>query len=212
MLKSVVLALIVAQGAAAGKAATELEKVLSAYHKAKAVSMSFKKASVNELIETERTANGRLVLRGSLLRMETEKPEKALLIMDGKDIWFIQTVQNGDAESTIVNKSSAQNLRHSNSVIAALFDSRKVLKQFNVSDPQKAGDKKMFTLTPKKADASEIRKLEIQTQKDELVTVTYWDYRQNKTIYNFSDINFAAKIDKAEFSYTPPKGAEIMEH
>ena len=215
MKRMLLLFLILAAGPAT---AGELETVLSSYRKAEAVSMKFNKASVNEIFGTERTAAGKLMLRSGLMRMETEGAEKSLLIMDGKTIWFVQSMDNGgDSPSTVVNKGSAENLQKSNAVVAVLFDSRKLLKVFRIDKVEKVkvgkqSGARVFTLSPRKKNSSDVQKLEISAKDRQILRVTFWDARQNKTTYSFSEVDFKAKLSANEFAYSPPKDAEVMEY
>ena len=136
-------------------------------------------------------------------RWAYEKPYEQLTICDGDKLWSWDPDLN---QATV--RAAKQALAGSP---AELLSQKSALgSAFTVQDAGKDGDISLVKLLPK-AKASDFKSIELGLDKSGApVRMRFADQIGGSSQITFSDIHTNQKIDAAQFSFTPPKGAEIV--
>ena len=193
----------------------EIQRVLHHYHQAKGVTFAVTKKTHNTLLAMKaKTSEGRLFYSKGKLRFEVSKPEKSLLVMDGKYIWFATKLSKDKGGKVLVSRTGASNFKKGSSVMAALLDRGDLFKTFKVDTQVKDGKDLTVSLVALKPDDTEIQTLDltIDPDHDRLLKVSYSDDRGNETLYEFGSPHFSKALKASLFVYQPPKGAELTEY
>jgi chaperone LolA len=197
--------------AAALKSATgtakDVDTVLASYRQASALKAKIKKTVVQKTFGTEMKSQGDFYFSKGKLRMEIMEPERSTLVYDGKHIWFESRL---DDQHVQVTKMKANELRKSDSLLAALFDRKDVLKNFNLTGSKSDETRKTYSFEAKDKKKSDVKFLEIALKEKDIEHITYEDQIENRVTLEFSDMTKGA-LDAKKFAYKPPKGAEVTE-
>lgn len=166
----------------------------------------------NEILGTHKTSQGQLYYLKGRMRLEIASPDKSMLLVDGKHIWFENQIDENNKKIN-VSKTSMSRLSKAHTVVAALFDAKKALKHFKITDNKTKADLLVVELKPIKSEASEIIRLEMQivAKTIKLKQVTYWDDRENEVRFSIGKVEKLNGDAEKLFAYSPPKGAEIVE-
>jgi outer membrane lipoprotein-sorting protein len=201
-------------GIKSGKAVeTEVSQALSSLRQKSGVAVPVKKKSLNGLLGKEKTSEGRLFYWQGKLRLETDAPEETILVLDGKTLWLATKLPEEMGGKTMVSKTSARNFKKSNTLIAALLENKKLLKEFKLDRRSDVDGEVHLEFAAKKPDENEIQRLALwlRPAAKRLEKITYWDDKENEVTFTLGEIKSIDGDRKALFSYKPPKGAEITE-
>ena len=81
---------------------------------------------------------------------------------------------------------------------------------FTVKDAGSEGDTRLVSLIPKSKD-SDFKSIELTLDKDGApLRMRFADQIGGHSEVSFTEVHTNAKIDQAQFQFTPPKGAEIV--
>jgi outer membrane lipoprotein-sorting protein len=183
----------------------EIDGVLASYRQAKGIEAKVKKSVIQETIGTEMKSQGTFFFSRGKMRMEIVEPERSILVFDGKYIWLESRFDDSHIE---VTKMRAGELRKSNSILAALFDRKDVLKNFKLLNRKVDGEKKTFSFTAKDKKKNDVQSLEIALKDKNLDRISYTDRIENKVTLEFSDVTKGA-LNADKFVYKPPKGSDV---
>jgi outer membrane lipoprotein-sorting protein len=184
----------------------EVLAALAGYRSAPAIQAKVEKTVAQETMGTENKSQGIFYFSKGKLRLDILQPEKTSLVYDGKNIWFESRL---DDEHVTVTKMRANQLRKSDSILAALFDKKDVLHNFALVKNQKDGDKKSFSYKAKDKK-SDVQFLEIDLDNRDIEKISYKDQIENSVTLKFSHISRAA-LPVEKFAYKPPKNSEVTE-
>lgn len=194
------------------KTNSTLESVVKKYRNAGIVFMNIEKVVKSELLGSETTFSGKMVISKGLFRLETETPEKTLLVYDGETIWNEQSPPAEFKGAVQVAKAKLDRKNKSQVLVSTLLSKGELNENFTVSEPKKSETGTSFVLTAKDKNAN-LSQVELKVdEKKKIVTeIIYNDDVGNRTAIAFSKIEFKKKTKKNEnlFKYTPPKGAQI---
>lgn len=185
--------------------AKEVDAVLGAYRSAKAIQANVRKTVVQETLDTKMESRGKFYFSKGKMRLEMMEPERTTVVYDGKTIWFEQRV---DEEHILVTKMRAVELRKSDSILAALFDKKDILKTFDFKGALSENDEKTFNFAAKDKKNSDVQLLDISIKNKDISRISYKDRIDNRVTLEFSDLTRGA-VTGDKFIYTPPKNAEI---
>ncbi|MGE0527310.1 MAG: outer membrane lipoprotein carrier protein LolA [Bdellovibrionales bacterium] len=186
-------------------AKAEVDLVLARYRKAKAIRAKVKKKVVQQIMGTESESRGEFFFSKGKLRLDINHPESSVLVYDGKNIWMESRL---DESSIEVTKIPSSNLRKADSLLAALFERKDVLKNFKTLENKKADDLKIYSFEPIDTRTTEVRFLEIAISGKEIERITYKDSRENLVSFEFADLT-RGSVPSSKFSYSPPKNASV---
>ena len=185
--------------------AKEVDIVLAGYRSAKAIQAKVKKTVAQETLETKMESQGKFYFSKGKMRLEMMEPEHTTVVYDGKTIWFEQRV---DDDHILVTKMRAVELRKSDSILAALFDKKDILKTFDFKNALSEDNGKTFTFAAKDKKNSDVQLLDISIKNKDISRISYKDRIDNRVTLEFSDLTKGA-VAPDKFIYKPPKNAEI---
>jgi chaperone LolA len=136
-------------------------------------------------------------------RWAYEKPYTQATICDGAKLWGydpdLNQVTVRDAKQALAG-TPAELLSQKTALTTA----------FNVQDAGSSGDDRSVSLTPKSKD-SDFKAIELTLDKDGApVKMRFADQIGGHSEVTFTEVHTNARIDPAQFQFTPPKGAEVV--
>lgn len=191
----------------------DVEQTLASYRKSRTFKAKVKKTITQELMGGEpSTSEGDFYYSKGRLRLQINTPEPSTLVYDGQFIWFESRLSDGSDEKIVVTKVKSQQLKKSDSLLAALFGGRDFLKLFKMAKAGSEGNLKNYDFVPKEPKTSEVQSLALilDSKNKEIKKVTYTDTVENKVEFEFSETE-KTDVPKNRFQYEPPKGADITE-
>ncbi len=140
--------------------------------------------------------------RPNLFRWEYRKPYAQLIVADGHKIWNYEP----DLQQVSVRSQSGE---EAHSPLTVLTDLSQLDSQFTASE---SGERDGFTwlkLTSK-AKEPEFEYAELGFSGTSLERMLFKDQLGNTTEIDFSNWRRNPKIDASEFTFTPPKGVDVI--
>lgn len=187
--------------------ASDVDAVLNKYRQAEAFKAKVKKTTANEAIGSESTGDGQLYFSKGKLRLEMGEPENTIVVYDGKNIWMEARL---DEKTVTVTKIKSHVLKKNDTLLAALFDRKDLLKTFAMSKAREEKGLRIYTFEPKQRMKTEVRVLEIALEGKNLQRVTYQDDLENRVSFEFQNLE-RGSVPSGKFKYSPPKGATITD-
>lgn len=196
-------------------AATEgtgaLQKITKKYRNTKVVEMNVEKTVRSELLGKETRHEGKIFLGSGKFRWENSKPEKTLLVYDGKTIWSEQTPPPEFGGPVQVARGKVDKKTKSHLLLSTLLGTD-MKKNFKVLSEKKDGDILTVEVRPLKDDLNaQEMSLRLDTKNNVLSEVSYKDDIGNLTTLTFWNVNFLKTEKKNLFKYQPPKGAQVTD-
>ncbi|WP_227503479.1 outer membrane lipoprotein chaperone LolA [Moraxella bovoculi] len=151
--------------------------------------------------KTNKFSGTMAVQRENQFRWETKSPAEQLIVANGSTMW----VYDKDLSQAI--KQSTSNQVGDTPALLLSGDPVKIANNFNVSQPNSA--KNYFKLTPKGGNAG-FNELYISFNGGKPVLMVLNDAMGQRTDIRFSNISLNKKINASQFSFTPPKGVEVI--
>lgn len=198
---------VVTERASKSSSTKEVDAVLTSYRRAGALKAKVNKTVVQETMGTETKSRGAFYFSKGKLRMDIMEPERSALVYDGKNVWFESRF---DDQHVQVTKMRVGELRKANSMLAALFDKKDVLKNFKLIGTKSENGKKIFSFEAKDKKKSDVQFLEIALKDKDIQRITYKDQIENRITLEFSEL-IAGPLPANKFAYKAPKGAEVTE-
>jgi outer membrane lipoprotein-sorting protein len=183
-----------------------------AYQKAKTVTMDIKKTLKSQILDSNTSSSGKVMFSKGRMRMEMAIPDKSLVVIDKKHIWVVNYPSGEFKNSALqVIKADISSKKGRSQNFLGLLTQGGVLKYFNVSGLQKVSEEeRVFFLQPNEATVEFKRAQMILNPKTKLITgLRYWDELDNETDFQFSNVKFNKDLNEKNFSYSPPKNADI---
>ncbi|MBX6419607.1 MAG: outer membrane lipoprotein chaperone LolA [Sinobacteraceae bacterium] len=135
-------------------------------------------------------------------RWAYEKPYEQLTVCDGVKLWTYDPDLN---QATVRDARAALA-----GTPAELLSQKGALERAFTLEPGEDGAARSVRLIPKSQD-SDFKSIELQLAADGApLAMRFSDHLGGHSEVRFSDIRTNARIDPAQFSFTPPKGAEIV--
>ncbi|MBK7845220.1 MAG: outer membrane lipoprotein carrier protein LolA [Bdellovibrionales bacterium] len=192
----------------------EIKAVVGKYKESQAVGMKVEKKIHLALLDETKTGRGRLWFSRGRLKVQIDKPEGSLLVVDNHTVWLESSLTDDPSGFVQVTKMKASQIRKSNALLAILFGDEAVWSKFElVTSHRQDGDLHMELKPQSGAKLLDVTKIRIVLRKSlsEIAEITYWDELENETSYKFSDVDFDISLSAKDFKYTPPPDAEISE-
>ncbi len=206
----IVLILSVCAAFAIGQAKpSAFESVIKKYRTSN-VQMSVVKTNRIEIMDKETRFEGKIYLGKNKLRWDTQKPEKSLIVFDGKTLWTAQYPPEEFDAPVEVTKTEL-NKKNKEQVFFALFLSTKPLSTFfKVVNEETKKDLLLVDLKPQTTDVSiQNLSIKIDNKSKKILEINYDDEVGNKTKLDFSDIKIDLKLKADLFKFELPKGAQV---
>lgn len=192
---------------------SELLKVEQNYQRAKSLKINLTKSVTLMALGRKELSEGELlVLKPKNFRLNFLKPEKNSVISNGKTFWVVEPpfMDGGALRIMVSNKlSNLQSL----ALRTFLTSEDRFSKHFDVTETKSLpGQAKEWTLVPSiKQDGFTKVRLQVDLKSSEIRALTYWDELENEVKFDFIKVELNAKIDKKQFDYVVPKGADVTD-
>lgn len=195
-----------------------LKKVDAKYLAAKTISMNVNKTDKLSALDQTKNSTGTLQMKKGRFRLQLENSEnskeKSQIIVDGKTLWYIVPPIKGEKDSkTQVAKTNLKNKKSGSQSLLKILTEGGVFQFFDVVKSVEDGDLIVYFLKPNKA-STEMQKAQLMVSKEKqtISQLKYSDAIENETTYQFTSIEFDKPIKDSEFSYSPPKDAQITQY
>lgn len=150
------------------------------------------------------SSSGRVALSAPrLFRWEYVKPYPQLIVADGSKVW----VYDPDLEQVTVR---AQGIEEQNSPLAALTDPSRLDRDFSVEEGGSADGLEWLVLKPKQAADASFQTARLGFDATGLARMAVVDALGQRTEIAFSGWKKNPAFDKDTFTYTPPKGVDVV--
>jgi outer membrane lipoprotein carrier protein len=156
--------------------------------------------------------NGKVVERASgtfafarpgKFRWAYDKPHKQVLVGDGQKLW----IHDPDLNQVTVKRMDAA----LSSTPAALLAGRDdITTLFTLRDAGSADGLSWVEASPKSKDTG-FEKVRLGLNGKTLAAMELHDQLGGRTMLRFADLKANAPVAPAQFTFTPPKGADVME-
>jgi outer membrane lipoprotein carrier protein len=193
-------AAVCAAPAAAPNARARLDAFAHGLHSLKG---HFQQTLIDANGQRGRTSSGTVALKApNLFRWQTTAPGKQLIVADGKHVWMYEP----DLEQVTVRN---QNTAEAHSPLTVITDVKRMDQDFTVSELGMRDGLTWLRLTPKKPRAN-FHYAELGFDSHGLRAMRFKDQLDNVTRMRFSDWQRNVKLPPSTFTFTPPKGADVI--
>lgn len=174
----------------------------------KGFSAKFSQESTIKAMDITDTASGNIFVKApGMMRWEYEKPDKQLIITDGKKLW----VYRQDDNQVMVGESPYFFGNGKGS--GFLSDIKMIREKFNIAlDDKSTGKYYVLKLIPKEKtfDISMIY-LSISVNTFDIIQITTYNSYNDETKIYLKNIEFEKHIDGSMFHFEIPEGADILQ-
>ena len=174
----------------------------------KGFSANFSQESTIKAMDITDTASGNLFVKApGMMRWEYEKPDKQLIITDGKRLW----VYRQDDNQVIVGTSP---YFFGNGKGGGFLSDMKIIREkFNIAlDDKSSGKYYVLKLIPKeKAFDISMIYLSISINTFDIVQIRTYNLYNDETKIYLKNIEFKKHIDDSMFYFEIPEGADILQ-
>jgi outer membrane lipoprotein carrier protein len=165
---------------------------------------NFTQTVYNQAGKVSENSTGFLKLKAPRqFRWQTLKPYPQTIVADGNHLW----IYDPDLEQVTVRK---QSLEEQTSPLTVLIDPTELERQFKVTEVAKSNGIEWLLLMPKKTDDAPFEKAMLGFNAQGLVKMELFDALGQRTLISFSQWQRNPKFSKADFSFTPPKGTDVV--
>ncbi len=190
-----------------GLSLDEILKRLENRYSAPGFSAHFFQTSTLKAMDITETASGTMVVkRPGMMHWVYEKPDKQVIVTDGKNLWIYRPADNQ------VTVGSAPSFFGDGKGASFLSDIQSLRKTFNVTlEKMNASQDYVLKLVPmdKSYDLSSVILVVSGDTFDIGEVITYNSYG-DETHIELSNIQMQNNIDDAQFKFTIPQGAEVV--
>lgn len=185
----------------------EILKRLEIRYSAPGFSARFFQTSTLKAMDITETASGTmLVKRPGMMRWVYEKPDKQVIVTDGKQLWIHRPADNQ------VTVGSAPSFFGDGKGASFLSNIQSVRKTFNVTlEKMNASQEYVLKLVPmdKSYDLSSVL-LVVSNDTFNIVEVVTYNSYEDETRIELNNIQIEQNIDDAQFKFAIPQGAEVV--
>lgn len=199
-------------GIASPKTHKSLQAVSTKYRNAAVVQMEVERLIKSELTGKDLSYLGKISLSQGLFRMETNEPEKSLIVFDGKFLWH-ETPASPDFPGPIqVTKAKISSGDQQQVLFATLLSKDPIEKHFQVLKEEKKSELLVYEAKPLSKDLNITSlTLTVNPKIGQITDLSYVDDVGNITQMKFSKIVFKETKTSKLFKYQPPKGSQVTE-
>lgn len=164
---------------------------------------NFSQKTLSEQGSVIQTSNGVMMIkRPGHFRWESNKPTKQILITDGKVLWIYDVDLAQATKQMLASRTTID-------PAMLLSGSLKDLNASFIVTLRVIGEDKIFTLLPKKQNMG-FSKVTLKFHKNVLVAMTVINNLAQTTEFDFSDVELNKLLANALFTFTPPKGVDVV--
>jgi outer membrane lipoprotein carrier protein len=140
--------------------------------------------------------------RPGKFRWQYTHPNRQLIVADGERVW----IYDEDLKQVTVK---AQTAALAGSPAAFLLGQGDLGAAFTLADGGQSDGLAWVAATPKARDSG-IQSMRVGMAQNQLRRMEIVDALGNKSVISFTDVQRGAKLDAADFSFTPPKGVDVV--
>lgn len=185
----------------------ELIAIEKKYLDAKTLEADFIQKDDIKLTSSKKESSGVLMIRHpNQFRWETLKPDKNLLVSDGKRFWFYTPpFEAGERGQVIERKTSEVQSELANALLSGAFSKIHGLEVKKLSATR-------FRLIPADGVAGTVKSTEIEIDlKKNVIEKLYLEHTGgNKTEISLLNVKLAEKMNDAFFTFTTPPGTDVI--
>lgn len=185
----------------------EILKLVESRYSAPGFSAHFFQTSTLKAMDITETASGTMVVkRPGMMHWAYEKPDKQVIVTDGKNLWIYRPADNQ------VTIGSAPSFFGDGKGASFLSNIQSLRKSFHVTlEKKNANQDYVLKLIPmdKSYDLSSVLLVVSGDTFDISEVVTYNSY-EDETRIELSDIQMEQHPDDSQFRFTIPQGAEVV--
>jgi chaperone LolA len=202
MLKKLCFAALCFAAVEAHAAATDkLKSFMASTHSAQA---NFTQEVLDKKGKRIQSASGTMQFeRPGKFRWEYRKPYEQLIVGDGKKFWMYDV----DLNQVTVKKLDAA---LGSSPAALLSGNNEIERGFALKDIEARDGLEWLQATPKSAESTFEKILMAFNARSELVVMELHDAFGNHTVLRFTELKSNPALSSQRFSFTPPKGADVL--
>lgn len=184
-----------------------LKEVEAKYAEAKTVVAQFKQIKTLKAFPQPQESSGKISLKipGKVL-WETEKPERGVLVSDGKMFWnYTPPFDEEDSGQVIIADAKKLQTRFARALLSGAFSSAKGMTVEKKSETS-------FDLFPKKGTAGTVKKatVTIHSTKKLIENVEVEHFGGNRLEVKLSDIELGKEVKDEAFQFKIPPGTEVI--
>lgn len=193
-----------------------LVSIANRYSQSPLVAMKVEKTTQSQFTtENGPTYEGNVFFSKGKFRWENLKPEKSLIVFDGKFLWN-QLAEDPDFPGPIeVTKTKVSKANQSQLILNAILSSDKGQGLFKVVNTKSENTEKhlIYELKPVDIKTAQVKELVLKIdQKLSLIReAQFEDDIGNKTVLKFPKVLFYSKNRAELFKYEPPKKSQVTE-
>jgi outer membrane lipoprotein carrier protein len=196
-----------APGEATGLSAADILSRVENRYAGRSFTARFSQESLLKAMEITDTAAGQVFVKyPGKMRWEYERPEKQIMITDGKRLWIYRLAENqvmtGQAPEIIGDGRGA----------SFLSDLKLLRKKFRISlAPTQQAASYTLVLHPLQ-DSPDLSSIELKIDRSsfDIREITTLNAYGDRTRIAFHDIRFVSSLADRLFSFTIPKGADVV--
>lgn len=185
----------------------ELLAIEKKYLNAKTLEADFSQKDEVKLTGMTKDASGILMIRHpNQFRWETLKPDKNLLVSNGKKFWFYTPpFEAGERGQVIEKKTNEVQSDLANHVLSGAFSKIQGVEIQRISATR-------FKLVPAAGVAGTVKtaELEIDPKNNLIQQLTLEHAGGNRTQIRLSNIKFAGKMNDGYFRFVTPPGTDVL--
>jgi outer membrane lipoprotein carrier protein len=140
--------------------------------------------------------------RPGLFRWEYAKPVDQLIVGDGERVW----IYDRDLNQVTVRKLSGA---LGSTPAALLAGSADIEKAFELSDAGTKDGVEWLEAKPREREAG-FERVRMGFDGESLRAMELFDHFGQRTVLRFQNLRRNPKVDKSEFRFEPPKGADVL--
>lgn len=202
-------ALLLAGHALAADVAAIAAKVQKQYQSLSSFSADFTQMLVNAASKEREQRTGRLVFaKPALIRWETEKPEKELLVVGTDVVW------NSFPEEKTAYRYSVEDVLGSKTMLRFLSGQGNLRDDFAVKEEPGAPEGQIaLKLTPREAEPGMVLAFAwVDLKTSMLVRISIEDFYGNINDVTLANVKLNPSVSKEQFNYAPPKDYSIFDN
>lgn len=195
--------------AAAQDVSALADKVQKQYQALTSFSADFVQMLDNAASKEKDTRSGRLVFaQPALIRWETEKPEKELLVVGKDAVW------NAFPEEKVAYRYSVEEVLGSKTMLRFLSGKGNLREDFHVEQEKDAPEgQAKLRLVPREAEPSLVLAYAWVDLKTNMLTrIAIEDFYGNLNDVTLNNVKVNPAVSKEQFQYTPPKDYGIFDN
>jgi len=185
------------------------DKIQKQYHSLTSFTADFTQVLKNASSKQEENRSGRISFaQPALIRWETDKPEKEILVVGKDSVW------NAFEDEKTAYRYAVEEVLGSKTMLRFLSGQGNLKEDFHITEePDAPKGQVKLKLVPKEAEPSLVLAYAwVDTGTNMLARISIEDFYGNVNDVTLSNVKINPSLSRSLFQYTPPKGFEIFDN